>query len=94
MLQAAVSGLDLMDAWDLTPGELIDYIEVFRRRMEIQSYWGYNLAQCIASMVLSSSRPKPCDAFPGWIPREEMTDEEMYANCLAWCGGSEWKQDG
>lgn len=65
-----------MEAWELTPGELCDYIEVFRRRMEIQSYWGYNLAQCIASMVLSSTRPKPCDAFPGWIQREEMTDEE------------------
>ena len=88
MLQAAVGGLDIIQAWDMTPGELMDCIEVFRRRMKIQSYWGYNLAQCIASMCLGSGRrPKPYEAFPGWIEPEVMTDEEMYANILAWCGG-------
>ena len=76
-----------MTAWDLTPGELIDSIEAFRRRMEIQCYWGYNLAQCFASRVLSSHRPKPYEAFPGWIVRETMSDDEIYANALAWCGG-------
>lgn len=65
----------------------MDCIEVFRRRMQIQSYWGYNLAQCIASMCLSSRRQKPYEAFPGWIEPEVMTDEEMYASILAWCGG-------
>ena len=71
----------------MTPGELIDTIEAFHRRMKIQCYYGYNLAQCTASMILSSSRPKPYEAFPGWIEREVMTDDEIYASALAWCGG-------
>lgn len=66
----------------------MDTIEAFRRRMEIQSYWGYNLAQCIASMAISSRRPKPYEVFPGWIPPEVMTDDEIYASMLAWCGGA------
>ena len=73
----------------MTPGELIDTIEVFRRRMQIQCYFGYNLAQCIASMVLSSRRPKPHEAFPGWIQYKPMTDDEIYASVLAWCGGED-----
>lgn len=76
-----------MQAWDLTPGELAEYVEVFNQRMEIQSYWGYNLAQCIVSMALSGNRPEPWQAFPGWIQREEKTDDQIYASCLAWCGG-------
>jgi hypothetical protein len=76
-----------MAAWDLTPAELQDYAEVYRQRMEDQSYLAYNLAQCIATMTLSSVRPEPWQAFPGWIQREEMTDEQIYASCLAWCGG-------
>lgn len=86
-MRAAVSGLNILDAWDMTPGELMDTIEVFRRRMEIQCYYGYNLAQCAASMLRSSKRPKPYQAFPGWIQPEVMTDDEIYASVLAWCGG-------
>lgn len=77
----------MLQAWELTPGELMEYEEIFRRRMEAQSYWGYNLAQCIAAMALSSTRPEPWQAFPSWIQRKEMTDEQLYASCLAWCGG-------
>lgn len=76
-----------MAAWDLTPAELQDYAEVYRQRMEDQSYLAYNLAQCIAVMSLGSVKPEPWQAFPGWIQREEMTDDEIYASCLAWCGG-------
>ena len=76
-----------MQAWELTPGELAEYCEIFNRRMEVQCYWGYNLAQCIASMALSGTRPEPWQAFPGWIQREEMTENQIYASCLAWCGG-------
>ena len=65
----------------------MEYTEIFRRRMETQSYWGYNLAQGIAAMVLSRTKPEPWQVFPGWIQRKEMTDEEIYASCLAWCGG-------
>ena len=66
----------------------MDTIEAFRRRMEIQCYFGYNLAQCIASMALSSSRPEPYQAFPGWIQPTVMTDDEIYSSVLAWCGGA------
>lgn len=76
-----------MAAWDFTPKELLEYIEIHRQRMEQQCYWGYNLAQCIAVMTLGSVRPEPWQAFPDWIQREEMTDEQIYASCLAWCGG-------
>lgn len=76
-----------MAAWDLTPKELSEYIEIHRQHMEQQCYWGYNLALCIAVMTLGSVRPEPWQAFPGWIQREEMTDEQIYASCLAWCGG-------
>lgn len=76
-----------MAAWDLTPAELSDYVEIHHLRMEQQCYWGYNLAQCISAMIMSGIRPEPWQAFPGWIQREEMTDEQIYASCLAWCGG-------
>ena len=48
----------------------------------------FNLAQTIACMVLSSEKPRPWEAFPGWIKPEmqEMSDDEIYASCLAWCG--------
>ena len=83
-----MAGCDMLQAWELTPGELAEYTEIFRQRMEIQSYWGYNLAQCIAIMALGSTKPEPWQVFPGWIQqRKEMTDEEIYASCLAWCGG-------
>ena len=48
----------------------------------------FNLAQTIACMVLSSEKPRPWEAFPGWIKPEmqEMSVDEIYASCLAWCG--------
>lgn len=85
-MQAAAAGLDPMDAWDRTPGELREYLDAFQQRMEILSYWGYNLAQGIASMALGSGRrPEPADMFPGWIKRKVMSDEEVAANLMAWC---------
>lgn len=77
-----------MDAWDRTPAELQEYIRAYRDRMERQAYMYYNLAQTIACMALSSEKPRPWDAFPGWIKpmMQTMTDDEIYANCMAWCG--------
>lgn len=85
--EAAVAGLDPASAWDRTPGELNEYIEAYRDRMERQAYMLFNHAQAIASMVLSSEKPRPWDAFPGWIKpqMQEMSDDEIYASCLAWC---------
>ncbi len=83
--QASAAGLDPFHAWDRTPGELLEYIEAFKTRMQYASYWGYNLALGIASMVLSSKKPEPWEVFPGWIPKKEMSDEEIAANLLAWC---------
>lgn len=74
-----------MAGWDRTPGELTEYINAFQKRMEILSYWGFNLAQGIASMALSSRRPEPWEVFPGWIRQEEMSEEQVAANMLAWC---------
>ena len=83
-----MAGLDPADAWDRTPGELLEYIEAYRARMERQAYMCFNLAQAIACMVLSADKPKPWDAFPGWIkPQAQvMSDEAIYAAVLAWCG--------
>ena len=88
MKETSVAGLDPLEGWDRTPGELLEYIEAYRERMERQAYMCYNLAQTIASMVLSSEKPRPWDAFPGWIPPkvQTMTDDDIYASCLAWCG--------
>lgn len=85
MLEAAAAGLDPADGWNRTPGELNEYLDGFRKRMEILSYWGYNLAQGIASMLLAATRPAPWEVFPGWIPRRDMTDDEIAANLMAWC---------
>ena len=48
----------------------------------------FNLAQTIAAMVLSAEKPRPWNAFPGWIqPKlQVMSDDEIYASCLPWCG--------
>ena len=56
--------------------------------MEQQAYMCFNLAQTFASMVLSSEKPRPWDAFPGWIKPtvQQMSNNEIYASCLAWCG--------
>lgn len=83
-----MAGLDPAAAWDRTPGELLEYVQAYRTRMERQAYMYFNLAQAIASMVLSAEKPNPWDAFPGWIQPtvQQMSDDEMYASCLAWCG--------
>lgn len=88
MHEAAVAGLDPDAAWDRTPGELYEYIKAYRGRMERQAYMCFNLAQAIACMVLSADKPRPWDAFPDWIqPKMQvMSDDEIYAACLAWCG--------
>ena len=82
-----MAGLDPVTAWDRTPGELNEYIEAYRDRMERQAYMLFNQAQAIASMVLSAEKPRPWDAFPGWIQpqMQKMSDEEIFASCLAWC---------
>lgn len=68
-----------------------EYVEAYHIRMERQAYMYYNLAGTIACMVLNSRKPEPYEAFPGWIKHEMrvMTDEELYASCLAWCGMGE-----
>ena len=88
MHEAAVAGLDPEIAWDRTPGELQAYLKAYRDRMERQAYLYFNLAQAIASMVLSAEKPRPWDAFPGWIQPKVavMSDDALYASCLAWCG--------
>lgn len=88
MHDAAVAGLDPAAAWDRTPGELLEYIEAYRDRRELDGYMLYNLAGTIASMVLSDKKPEPWQAFPGVIqPKMRvMSDDELYASCLAWCG--------
>lgn len=85
--EAAVAGLDPAVAWDRTLGELNEYIEAYRDRMERQAYMLFNQAQTIVSMVLCAEKPRPWDAFPGWIqPKmQQMTDDEIFASCLAWC---------
>ena len=75
-------------AWSRTPGELQAYIKAYRDRMERQAYMCFNLAQTIAAMVMSEEKPRPWDAFPGWIQPKihAMSDDDIYAACLAWCG--------
>lgn len=86
-----MAGLDPAAAWDRTPGELNEYITAYRGRMERQAYMLFNLAGTIASMVLCAKKPEPWEAFPGWIQpkNREMFDDDIYAACLAWCGGAE-----
>lgn len=83
-----MAGLDPAVAWDRTHGELQEYIQAYRDRMERHAYMLFNQAQAIASMVLSAEKPRPWDAFPGWIKptMQIMTDDDIYASCLAWCG--------
>lgn len=76
-----------MAAWDLTPAELDAYVDIYSRRMNDLSYYGYNLAQTISVMALGRDRPEPWQCFPGWIQRRVMSDNEIWASCLAWCGG-------
>lgn len=83
-----MAGLDPAAAWERTPGELLEYIQAYRDRMERHAYMLFNQAQAIASMVLCADKPKPWDAFPGLIqPKiQTMSDDDIYASCLAWCG--------
>lgn len=83
-----MAGLDPAAAWDRTPGELTEYIEAWHDRRELDGYMLYNLAATIASMVLSAKKPDPWEAFPGVIQPKMvvMSEDEIYASCLAWCG--------
>lgn len=83
-----MAGLDPAAAWNRTPGELTEYIEAWQDRRELDGYLLYNLAGTIASMILSARKPDPWLAFPGVIHPKMvvMSDNEIYANCLAWCG--------
>lgn len=93
MHAAAVAGLDPELAWDRTPGELLEYIRAYRDRQKETAYLFYDLAGAIADACFSRRRMRPEEAFPGFIEPEhrQMGDEEIYANCLAWCqmGGEE-----
>ena len=76
-----------MAAEDLTVRELLTYVDAYNGRMEDLSYWGYNTAWCMASMLLAKEKPEPWDVYPGWIARREqsMSNDDILAACLAWC---------
>lgn len=80
-------GADPREAWDYTPGELLELIRGYKVREKAKGYFGYNLAQCIASMVLSKRRPEPWQAFPGMIEYEAMTDDQIWGALDAWAEG-------
>lgn len=61
----------------------------YRTREKAKGYFGFNLAQCIASMILCRNRPEPWQAFPGLIEYEPMTDEEIWGALGAWTEGAE-----
>ena len=73
-------------AWDYTPGELAELIRGYEQRQEHLGYFGFNLAQCIASMCFGR-RPEPWQAFPWQIEYRAMTDEEIWSALSAWTGG-------
>lgn len=75
-----------MEGWERTPGELLEYISAYNDRMEQRAYLLYDLAGCIASMCFSKHPPSPAAAFPGFIRIQEMSEEQLVANCLAWAG--------
>lgn len=82
-------GADPRDAWDYTPGELLELIRGYRTREKAKGYFGFNLAQCIASMMLSKRRPEPWQAFPGLIEYEIMSDETIWGVLDAWAEGAD-----
>lgn len=84
-----MAGLDPATAWDRSPAELKEYIDAYHERMERQAYMYFNLAATTAAMMWSKRKPEPWECFPGWIQREvrQMSDDEIYQNVLAWCGG-------
>lgn len=86
-----MAGMDPKLAWDYTPGELLDYVEGYHRRREEMAYLLYDLAGAIAHACFGRSPLRPWDAFPGFIRQQEtvMSDEDIYANCLAWAGMEE-----
>ena len=71
---AAVAGLDPEVAWDRTPGELVEYIRAYRDRQQETAYLLYDLAGAIANACLGKRRQMSM-----------MSDQQIYANCLAWC---------
>lgn len=92
---AAVAGLDPEQAWDRTPGELVEYISAYRDRRRETAILLYDLAGTIANMIFGKRRLRPAEAFPGFI-REEltvMTGEQILANCLAWCDAWSGKEE-
>ena len=72
---AAVAGLDPEVAWDRTPGELVEYIRAYRDRQQETAYLLYDLAGAIANACLGKRR----------LQMSMMSDQQIYANCLAWC---------
>lgn len=79
-------GADPRDAWDYTPGELLEYIRGYRERERRKGYFGYNLAVCIAGMLLGKRKPEPWQSFPGLIEHEEMDDDAIWGILEAWGG--------
>lgn len=69
---------------------MLDAIEGYRARCKALGYFGYNLAQAAAAFCFGKNRPEPWQAFPGLIPREMMTAEEIWA---ALTGGPELPED-
>lgn len=80
-----MAGLDPLEAWSRTPGENAEYIEAYRDRLALQAWLLYDQANAIAQFCFSKSSVKPWEAFPTFIEKREMTEDEIVANCLAWC---------
>ena len=87
MAQAAAAGLDPLEAWSRTVPECMEYVEAYRARLRTQAFLLYNQAAAISAFCFSDRKPKPWEVFPGVIPEEDdrMSDDEIAANCLAWC---------
>ena len=62
----------------------MELIRGYRVREEAKGYFAFNLAQCIASMMLSKRRPEPWQAFPGLIEYQAMTDDQIWGALSAW----------
>lgn len=86
--------MDPRNAWDYTPGELLDAIDGYRARLQTLGYFGYNLAQAVACFCLGSRRPEPWQVFPGMVRRETMSAEEIYAALMGGMEVPECGQDG
>lgn len=81
-----MAGLDPEEAWERTPGELMEVVRADRDRQRRTAYMLYNHAALVASFR-GGHTVKPWDAFPGIIERREMDEDELYAAVLAWTGG-------